>query len=85
LQGTGVTVGQNDIWIAATASVTGLTVLSTDKDFKRLVNAVSVAYAIPIAVFDLAQVAARCRCATPWGMKTTWPSAASTSGPMPAR
>jgi tRNA(fMet)-specific endonuclease VapC len=38
LQGAGVTVGQNDIWIAATASVTGLTVLSTDKDFKRLVT-----------------------------------------------
>lgn len=36
LQGVGITVGQNDIWIAATASVTGLTVLSTDKDFKRL-------------------------------------------------
>jgi tRNA(fMet)-specific endonuclease VapC len=38
LQGAGVTVGQNDIWIAATASVTGLTVLSTDKDFKRLLG-----------------------------------------------
>lgn len=36
LQAAGVTVGQNDIWIAATASVTGLTVLSTDRDFKRL-------------------------------------------------
>lgn len=36
MQGAGITVGQNDIWIAATASVTGLTVLSTDKDFKRL-------------------------------------------------
>ncbi len=47
LQGAGVTVGQNDIWIAAMASVTGLTVLSTDKDFKHfmargLVNAVVV-------------------------------------------
>jgi tRNA(fMet)-specific endonuclease VapC len=47
LQSAGVTVGQNDIWIAATASVTGLTVLSTDKDFKHfvapgLVNAVVV-------------------------------------------
>jgi tRNA(fMet)-specific endonuclease VapC len=38
LQGAGITVGQNDLWIAATASVTGLTVLSTDKDFKRLVE-----------------------------------------------
>lgn len=38
LQGAGVTVGQNDIWIAAAASVTGLTVLSTDKDFKHLVT-----------------------------------------------
>ena len=38
LQSAGVTVGQNDIWIAATAAVTGLTVLSTDTDFKRLVT-----------------------------------------------
>lgn len=38
LKGAGITVGQNDLWIAATASVTGLTVLSTDKDFKRLVE-----------------------------------------------
>lgn len=37
LQRVGITVGQNDIWIAATASVTGLTVLSTDKDFKHFV------------------------------------------------
>ena len=36
LQGAGVSVGQNDIWISATASVTGLTVLSADKDFARL-------------------------------------------------
>jgi tRNA(fMet)-specific endonuclease VapC len=36
LQGAGVSVGHNDIWIAATASVTGLTVLSTDKDFAKL-------------------------------------------------
>lgn len=36
LQGAGITVGQNDMWIAATASVTGLTVLTTDKDFKHL-------------------------------------------------
>lgn len=38
LQGAGITVGQNDIWIGATASVTGLTVLSTDKDFKHFVT-----------------------------------------------
>ena len=38
LQGVGISVGQNDLWIAATASVTGLTVLSTDKDFKRLMG-----------------------------------------------
>lgn len=38
LQRAGIAVGQNDLWIAATASVTGLTVLSTDKDFKRLVE-----------------------------------------------
>lgn len=37
LQGAGITVGHNDTWIAATASVTGLTVLSTDKDFKHFV------------------------------------------------
>jgi predicted nucleic acid-binding protein len=47
LQGTGITVGQNDLWIAAMASVAGLTVLSTDKDFKHfkargLVDAVVV-------------------------------------------
>ena len=36
LQGVGVSVGQNDVWIAATASVTGLTVLSADKDFAKL-------------------------------------------------
>ena len=36
LQGAGVSVGQNDVWIAATASVTGLTVLSADKDFAKL-------------------------------------------------
>lgn len=35
LQAAGLTVGQNDTWIAATASVTGLTVLTTDKDFKH--------------------------------------------------
>lgn len=38
LQRAGITVGQNDLWIAAAASMTGLTVLSTDKDFKRLVE-----------------------------------------------
>lgn len=36
LQGAGTGIGQNDIWIAATASVVGLTVLSTDKDFTQL-------------------------------------------------
>jgi predicted nucleic acid-binding protein len=36
LQRAGIAVGQNDLWIAATADVTGLTVLSADKDFKRL-------------------------------------------------
>ena len=36
LRATGVTVGQNDIWIGATASVAGLTVLTTDKDFLRM-------------------------------------------------
>lgn len=36
LQSAGVAIGQNDIWIGATASVVGLTVLSTDKDFTQL-------------------------------------------------
>lgn len=29
-------MGQNDLWIAATASVTGATLLTTDKDFDHL-------------------------------------------------
>jgi len=29
-------LGKNDLWIAATASVLGLTLISTDKDFKHL-------------------------------------------------
>lgn len=33
LRAAGLTVGQNDIWIAATASVAGMTLLTTDKDF----------------------------------------------------
>lgn len=33
LRSAGLTVGQNDIWIAATASVSGMTLLTTDKDF----------------------------------------------------
>jgi tRNA(fMet)-specific endonuclease VapC len=36
LQREGIAVGQNDVWIAAMASVTGLTVLTTDKDFRRV-------------------------------------------------
>ncbi len=32
----GVTMGKNDIWIAATASVTGTRLLTTDKDFDHL-------------------------------------------------
>lgn len=32
----GVTMGKNDIWIAATASVTGARLLTTDKDFDHL-------------------------------------------------
>lgn len=38
LQANGITIGQNDIWIAAAASVVGLTVLSTDADFRHLVR-----------------------------------------------
>jgi predicted nucleic acid-binding protein len=33
LRSAGLTVGQNDIWIAATTSVAGLTLLTMDKDF----------------------------------------------------
>ena len=32
----GVTMGKNEIWIAATASVTGTRLLTTDKDFDHL-------------------------------------------------
>jgi tRNA(fMet)-specific endonuclease VapC len=32
----GYTLGKNDLWIAATASVTGATLLTTDKDFDPL-------------------------------------------------
>ena len=32
----GVTMGKNDLWIAATASVTGATLLTTDADFDHL-------------------------------------------------
>lgn len=38
LQASGKTIEQNDIWIAATASVTGLTVLSTDRHFEHLLR-----------------------------------------------
>ena len=33
LRSIGLTIGQNDIWIAATAIVAGMTLLTTDKDF----------------------------------------------------
>ncbi len=36
LRSAGRTIGQNDIWIAATASVAGMTLLTTDKDFLAL-------------------------------------------------
>jgi tRNA(fMet)-specific endonuclease VapC len=36
LQRTGQTLGKNDVWIAATAAVTGARLLTTDKDFDRL-------------------------------------------------
>jgi tRNA(fMet)-specific endonuclease VapC len=38
LKGAGITVGQNDVWIAATASITDLTVLTTDQDFCHFVR-----------------------------------------------
>jgi len=38
LRAAGKTVGQNDIWIAATATVTGLTLMTTDRDFCELVR-----------------------------------------------
>lgn len=36
LKAGGRTIGQNDIWIAATASIAGLTLLTTDGDFEAL-------------------------------------------------
>jgi predicted nucleic acid-binding protein len=33
LRAAGLTIGHNDIWIASTASVAKLTLLTTDKDF----------------------------------------------------
>lgn len=36
LQANGRTIGQNDLWIAATASVTGLTLLTMDRDFEEV-------------------------------------------------
>ena len=33
---TGQPIGKNDAWIAATASITGACLLTTDKDFDRL-------------------------------------------------
>ena len=35
----GIDMGKNDLWIAATASVTGATLLTTDKDFDHLESA----------------------------------------------
>lgn len=32
----GVPMGKNDLWIAATAAVTGVRLLTTDKDFDHL-------------------------------------------------
>ena len=36
LRSAGTPIDQNDIWIAAAASVAGLTVLTTDGDFRAL-------------------------------------------------
>lgn len=36
LRSAGLTVGQNDIWIAATASIAGMILLTTDKDFQTI-------------------------------------------------
>jgi tRNA(fMet)-specific endonuclease VapC len=36
LRTAGLTIGQNDVWIAATTSVSGMTLLTTDKDFVHL-------------------------------------------------
>lgn len=36
LRKAGLTVGQNDIWIAATASLAGMTLLTTDSDFLQV-------------------------------------------------
>ena len=42
LRTAGISIGQNDIWIAATASVAGMTLLTTDKDFSTLKRAISL-------------------------------------------
>jgi predicted nucleic acid-binding protein len=42
LRSAGVSIGQNDIWIAATASVAGMTLLTTDKDFSALKRVVGL-------------------------------------------
>ena len=36
LRATGLSVGQNDIWIAATAHIAGMTLLTTDRDFLHI-------------------------------------------------
>lgn len=42
LRSAGISIGQNDIWIAATASVAGMTLLTTDKDFTALKRVTSI-------------------------------------------
>ena len=42
LRSVGLTIGHNDIWIAATASVAGMTVLTMDKDFATLKQTVGL-------------------------------------------
>lgn len=35
-EGQGITMGENDTWIAATAKASGCTLLTTDRDFDHL-------------------------------------------------
>ncbi len=45
----GVTIGHNDLWVAATASSRGLTVVTCDGDLMRLADEIDVVY-LPVNV-----------------------------------
>lgn len=47
----GITMGKNDVWIAATAMITGLPLITTDKDFNHLNGKlIDVQYVDPASV-----------------------------------